>query len=175
MYTVNNGSSIHQVIMALEWGGALEPYTNGTQKPTTKHQQTAAATPTCQRIRPSQRYVGKQVLTYQSGIAAESVGTKGICMHLLTMPPGTHGKAHYHANHETAIYMISGESALWYGEGLEEHMTAQAGDLIYIPAGVPHLPYNSGQEPCCAVIARTDPNEQESVVLLPQFDALKAR
>jgi uncharacterized RmlC-like cupin family protein len=38
---------------------------------------------------------------------------------------------------------------------------------------VPHLPYNaSSTEPCVAVISRTDPNEQESVVLLPELDAI---
>ena len=32
---------------------------------------------------------------------------------------------------------------------------------------MPHLPSNlSDSEPCTAVLARTDPNEQESVVLL---------
>jgi uncharacterized RmlC-like cupin family protein len=36
---------------------------------------------------------------------------------------------------------------------------------------MPHLPYNLSQtESCVAVIARTDPNEQESVVLLPALD-----
>ena len=49
-----------------------------------------------------------------------------------------------------------------------------AGLIVYIPANVPHLPYNlSETEPCTAVIARTDPNEQESVVLLPHLDALR--
>jgi len=50
---------------------------------------------------------------------------------------------------------------------LEQHLRVGAGDFLYIPAGVPHLPANpSASEPCVAVIARTDPNEQESVVLL---------
>jgi hypothetical protein len=36
---------------------------------------------------------------------------------------------------------------------------------------MPHLPYNlSASESCVAVIARTDPNDQESVVLLPELD-----
>jgi uncharacterized RmlC-like cupin family protein len=36
---------------------------------------------------------------------------------------------------------------------------------------MPHLPYNlSDTESCVAVIARTDPNEQESVVLLPELE-----
>ena len=45
-------------------------------------------------------------------------------------------------------------------------MRAKAGDYIYIPAGVPHQPYNPSDSPCRALIARTDPHEQESVVLL---------
>ena len=50
---------------------------------------------------------------------------------------------------------------------------ARAGDFVYIPANVPHLPYNLSQtEPCLAIISRTDPNEQESVVLLPELDML---
>ena len=32
--------------------------------------------------------------------------------------------------------------------------------------------HNRGTVPASAVIARTDPNEQESVVLLPELDAL---
>jgi uncharacterized RmlC-like cupin family protein len=38
---------------------------------------------------------------------------------------------------------------------------------------VPHLPYNPSQtDEAVVVIARTDPNEQESVVLLPELDGL---
>ena len=51
-------------------------------------------------------------------------------------------------------------------------METNAGDLIYIPAGVPHLPINTGQTEAVAILARTDPHEQESVVLLPELDAL---
>jgi uncharacterized RmlC-like cupin family protein len=46
----------------------------------------------------------------------------------------------------------------------------KAGEYLYIPAGVPHLPYNpSSNEPCTAILARTDPNEQESIILF-EFD-----
>ena len=47
--------------------------------------------------------------------------------------------------------------------------------MVYIPAGVPHLPANRSGAPCTVVIARTDPNEQESVVLLPELEALAPR
>ena len=58
-----------------------------------------------------------------------------------------------------------------FGGTLDEHVVVQPGDFFYIPAGVPHLPYNPSETvPYVGVIARTDPNEQESVVLLPELD-----
>lgn len=128
--------------------------------------------PVCTLIRPKDSYEGKQEFTYFAGISAESAGSKGICMHLLTIQPGQRAKAHLHENHETAIYVIDGVSEMWYGENLSEHMVIKAGEYLYIPAGVPHLPFNASDAPCTAVIARTDPNEQESVVLLPELDEL---
>ena len=128
--------------------------------------------PDCRKIRPADRYAGKQGFTYDAGIAFETVGSTAICMHLLTIPPGGRAKAHKHATHETAIYQMSGRSVMYWGDRLQYRMEAEAGDLIYIPADTPHLPFNPGPEPCTAVIARTDPNEQESVVLLPELEHL---
>ena len=128
--------------------------------------------PTCHLIRPETTYDGKQGFSYFAGIAAETVGSSGICMHLLTIPPGGRAKAHMHETHETAIYMLSGEAHTWYGANLEHHVIVKSGEMFYIPAGVPHLPANLSDQPASAVIARTDPNEQESVVLLPHLEAL---
>ncbi len=128
-------------------------------------------TPTCVLISPSETYGGKQGLTYFSGISAQTAGSKSICMHLLTIPPGGKARPHLHESHETAIYVMNGEAEMLYGEGLRERMTIRAGEFLYIPAGMPHLPYNTSEtEPCVAVLARTDPNEQESVVLLDEGD-----
>jgi uncharacterized RmlC-like cupin family protein len=107
------------------------------------------------------------------GISAESAGATGICMHMVTIPPDACANAHLHENHETAIYVLSGEAEMWYGERLEQHLTMQAGDYLYIPAGVPHLPANPNTTtPCIGILARTDPNEQESVVLRPDLEPL---
>ncbi len=122
---------------------------------------------TCRVIRPGEGIAGRQGLAYFPGVSAESVGSTGLCMHLLTIPPGGRARGHYHERHETAIYVLSGEAEMWYGEGLRERLTCQAGDFLFIPAGVPHLPANLSQtDPVTAVVARTDPNEQESVVLV---------
>lgn len=125
----------------------------------------------CRVVQAHGTYDGKQGLTYFNGIAKETVGSQGICMRLLTIPPGARAKAHLHENHETAIYILDGETLTLYGPNLEHRMINKAGDLVYIPAGVPHLPVNLSNKPASAVIARTDPNEQESVVLLAHLEA----
>lgn len=126
----------------------------------------------CRRLRAGKTYGGKQGFDYFEGIARETVGASGICMHLLTIPPGGRAKAHKHDSHETAIYVLSGKAVMYWGERLENRMETNAGDMVYIPANVPHLPVNTSDTPVSAVIARTDPNEQESVTLLPELEAL---
>lgn len=129
-------------------------------------------TGTCQKLRPGETYSGKQGFDYFEGISKESTGSTGICMHILTVPPGGRAKAHKHETHETAIYATAGRVTMYWGERLENTMEIEAGDMIYIPADVPHLPFNPGTETATAIIARTDPHEQESVVLLPELEAL---
>ncbi|MFN3547789.1 MAG: cupin domain-containing protein [Mesorhizobium sp.] len=126
----------------------------------------------CRRLRAEKTYGGKQGFNYFEGVARETVGSAGICMHLLTIPPGGRAKAHKHDSHETAIYVLSGKAIMYWGERLENVMETNAGDMVYIPANVPHLPINNSDAPVSAVIARTDPNEQESVTLLPELEAL---
>ena len=129
--------------------------------------------PECRVIRPGAGYEGKQGVGYGAGVSAESAGSTGLCLHSLVIPPGGRGQAHLHEHHESAIHVVSGEGEMWWGDGLTHHEVVRAGDFVYIPAGVPHLPANrSRTEPVTAVVARTDPNEQESVVLLPELDGV---
>ena len=81
---------------------------------------------TCRIVRGNGSYEGRQSLTYFAGISAESVGARGICMHLLRMPPGARAKAHLHEVHETAIFVLSGQAGMWYGDQLEHHRAGRA-------------------------------------------------
>ena len=126
----------------------------------------------CRKLRPGETYTGKQGFAYFEGIASETVGSRAICMHLLRVPPGGRAKAHKHESHETAIYVLEGEMVMYWGNAMEHRMEASPGDLIYIPADMPHLPVNTGDADAVAVIARTDPHEQESVQLMPELEAL---
>jgi uncharacterized RmlC-like cupin family protein len=119
-------------------------------------------------VHPEEQYDGKQGHTFFAGVSRQSAGSRGLCLHLITIPPGVKDNPHMHLQHESAIYVLQGRVEGWSGEGLRTPMIAEAGDFVYVPAGVPHQPINASQtEPLIALIARTDPDEQESVVLLP--------
>jgi uncharacterized RmlC-like cupin family protein len=61
---------------------------------------------------------------------------------------------------------------MYSGARLEVKEICRTGDFIYIPAGLPHVAVNRSQTPAHVVLARTDPNEQESVVLRPDLEPL---
>ena len=120
----------------------------------------------CKVIRGGAGFHGKQGLDYFSGVSAESTGATGICMHMLVIPPGAVAKAHYHEKHETAIFQLEGSTSFRHGPNLEFTDVVNQGDYVYIPPGMPHQPFNPTDSVARALIARTDPNEQESVVLI---------
>lgn len=117
-------------------------------------------------IRSAETYDGRQGVTLASGVSNQSAGAQALCMHLVTIPPGTRGVPHYHSGHESAIYTVSGETEVWHGEGLRNRTVVRAGDFMYVPPGTPHLPVNRSDVMTIALVARTDPTEQESVVVM---------
>jgi uncharacterized RmlC-like cupin family protein len=123
-------------------------------------------------VSPSVAKRGATGLEYFVGVSSETAGAGGLCLQVMTIPPASRATAHYHDGHESAAYVLRGEVVVWFGDRLERHVVARAGEFAYIPAGVPHLPANYGAEPAEAVLARTDPNAQESVVPLPELDSL---
>jgi uncharacterized RmlC-like cupin family protein len=128
-------------------------------------------TATCRVIRSAASYEGKQGPTYAGGVSAETAGSSALWLGRITIAPGGRTRAHYHANHETAILVLEGEADMWSGPELATHDVVRAGECLYIPAGISHVAANrSLTEPLIAVAARTDPNEQESVVLQPELD-----
>jgi uncharacterized RmlC-like cupin family protein len=128
---------------------------------------------TCRVVTAATQYEGKQGPSYTGGVSAESVGSQAIWLGMVTMPPGGRTRAHFHEGHETAFFVLEGECDLWFGESLQEHEIARAGDYLYIPAGISHVAVNRSQtEPFVVIGGRTDPNEQEIVVLQSELDCL---
>jgi uncharacterized RmlC-like cupin family protein len=123
-------------------------------------------------IRPAQTTGTKQGLPIFQGISGQNAGAKGISMNKVIIPPGGAAKAHRHKGYESVIYLIKGRVQTLFGEGLKKSVINEAGDFIYIPADLPHKPINlSTTEAAEAIVARTDPDEQESVEHVAEPDA----
>jgi uncharacterized RmlC-like cupin family protein len=114
----------------------------------------------------------KQGMPVFFGVSADSVGAKGLCMHLTEFPPAGESEPHMHRGHETAVFGVSGAVQIFYGERLEHSVVVGRGEFAYIPPGVPHKACNlSATEKALFVTARDDAREQENVVPTPEADA----
>ena len=117
-------------------------------------------------VHPTTTTLTRQQLPNFVGISGATTGAKHLSMNLVVIPPGGAAQPHVHRGYETAIYLIHGRVETRYGAGLRRSVIHEAGDFIFMPADVPHQPVNlSATEPAQALVARNDPNEQESVVV----------
>jgi len=107
----------------------------------------------------------RQHLPYFVGISRSTAGSEWLAMNLVVIPAGGAAEPHYHRGYETAIYILKGRVETRFGIGLKKSVINEAGDFLFIPPNVPHQPVNlSASEPAQAIVARTDSNEQETVV-----------
>lgn len=129
-------------------------------------------TQSVQAIRPEREVLTRQRLPYFVGISGETVGARGLSMHLVVIPPGARAEPHSHSGYETGIYVLEGRVETRYGEGLAQSIVSEAGDFLFIPPDVPHEAVNlSATESARAVVARNDPAEQDRVVPYARQDA----
>jgi uncharacterized RmlC-like cupin family protein len=115
-------------------------------------------------VRPEAETLSKQRLPYFVGVSGASAGATRISMNLVVIPPAGEAEPHSHRGYETAVYMMKGRVDVRYGQELEQLLTLEEGDFLFIPADLPHQPVNlDPTEPALAIVARNDANEQESV------------
>jgi uncharacterized RmlC-like cupin family protein len=134
----------------------------------------ASATNRVRVVEPGQTYQGKQGFTYGAGASAETVGAERICMNILPMPHGARAKVHLHRGIETIAYLLEGRCDVYYGDSLEKRVDVRAGSQVYVPADVPHAPYNRSGAPCNWIVVHSSGSDQEGIVLFPELDALLA-
>src|SRR5262245_42101687 len=126
----------------------------------------------CKVIGSGAAYQGQQGLTYLAGLTGATAGSRAICMTLAVLPPGARAKTHLHRGIETAVYVIEGEAAMYFGERLEELLVGRAGEYMYVPADVPHLVMNRSGGVCRAIVAHTAADDQAGIVMLPALDGI---
>ncbi len=119
-------------------------------------------------VRPKETVHTIQNIPNFVGISGETAGAQGISMNMVAIPPLAESEPHVHSGYETAIYVIKGVVQTKYGPRLEKSVTNKEGDFVFVPAGLPHQSINvSDSETALAIVARNDPNEQESVEVYP--------
>jgi uncharacterized RmlC-like cupin family protein len=117
-------------------------------------------------VRPGGAVTSRQALGQFVGISGANSGARHLSLNKVVIPPGSRARAHRHVGHESAIYLLQGTVETRFGPRLERKVVNRAGDFVFIPADVVHQPVNlSATEPAIAIVARNDPNEQESVEL----------
>ena len=95
-----------------------------------------------------------------SEISRRTAGAEGIYMGVFRVPPGGRSRPHYHANCESAVYMLGGSLEVRWGDSLEESMRIAAGDMVYVPPHETHILHNlSETEAAEYVVARNSPTE----------------
>ena len=93
-------------------------------------------------------------------VSHETAGADNLFMGIFRVPPGAQSRPHYHANCESACYMVSGSMEIRWGERLEESVRLDVGDLLYVPPHETHVLRNlSDTEPAEYVVARNSPTE----------------
>lgn len=118
-----------------------------------------------QAIRPEQEITTLQNLPYFLGISGQTVGSSGLSMHLVVIPPGAKAEPHVHIGYETGIYVLEGKVRTRWGASLENEVISNSGEFLFIPPGVPHDATNLSQTlPARAVVARNDSTEQDKVI-----------
>lgn len=116
-------------------------------------------------IRPEQEVLTLQRLPYFVGISGATVGSQGLSMHLVVIPPGAKADPHVHIGYETGIYVLEGKVLTRWGANLENEVVSEAGEFLFVPPDVPHEAINlSAESPARAIIARNDPAEHDKVV-----------
>ncbi len=123
-------------------------------------------------VRSADAYRSQQGSVYAPGISADTVGARALFLGMVTLPPGERTRAHVHARHESAFYVLDADEVeLWTGEALQHCSVARQGDYLFIPAGVPHVAVNRSAKPAVFVGVRNEATAQESVVMRPELDA----
>jgi len=93
-------------------------------------------------------------------ISQATTGATSIYMGHFRVPPGAQSRPHYHANCESAVYMLSGRLEVRWGDHLEQTLTLEPGDMVFVPPRETHILHNRSEaEPAEYVVARDAPTE----------------
>jgi uncharacterized RmlC-like cupin family protein len=88
-------------------------------------------------------------------VSRASTGASSIFLGRVRVPAAAESRPHYHPKAESALYMLSGRMEVKYGDGFEQSLMVEPGDMLYVPPNETHLLRNPSEaEPAEYVVAR---------------------
>jgi uncharacterized RmlC-like cupin family protein len=96
-------------------------------------------------------------------VSQATTGAENIYMGVFRVPAGAQSMPHYHADCESAVFMISGRLNVRWGEGLEHALSLEPGDMVYVPPRETHLLENPSEEEAAEYVVARDAPEEDSV------------
>jgi uncharacterized RmlC-like cupin family protein len=98
-------------------------------------------------------------------ISQATTGASNIYMGVFRVPAGASSRPHYHEGCESAVYMLSGELLVKWGDRLEHEVRLEPGDMVYVPPRETHVLENPSDTAGAEyVVARDSPTEDAVVV-----------
>jgi uncharacterized RmlC-like cupin family protein len=93
-------------------------------------------------------------------VSRETAGSEQLFMGIFRLPAGARSRPHFHADCESACYMLHGHMRISWGERLEHVVELEPGDMLYVPPHETHVLENpSATEDAEYVVARNSPTE----------------
>ena len=96
-------------------------------------------------------------------ISRATTDAKNIYMGVFRVPAGGRSRPHFHANCESAVYMVSGRLLVRWGENLEQSVEIEAGDLVYVPPRETHVLENHSDTSDAEYVVARDAPVEDSV------------
>jgi uncharacterized RmlC-like cupin family protein len=98
-------------------------------------------------------------------ISQATAGAQNIYMGVFRVPCGARSRPHYHEVCESAVLMLSGNLRVRWGDRLENQLTLEPGDLVYVPPRETHVLENVSESQVAEyVVARNSPHEDAVTV-----------
>jgi uncharacterized RmlC-like cupin family protein len=96
-------------------------------------------------------------------VSQATTGASHIYMGVFRVPAGAQSRPHYHAECESAVYMLSGRLSVRWGEELEHSLMLEPGDMVYVPPRETHLLDNPSDTDDAEYVVARDAPEEDSV------------
>lgn len=114
-------------------------------------------------VKPAPAHAVPRGVVGGSEISQGTAGAANIYMGVFRVPAGSQSRPHYHADCESAVYMLSGALRVRWGEELEHELSLEPGDLVYVPPRETHLLENPSDSQAAEYVVARDAPQEDSV------------